>query len=357
MRNKRRAAARRRWLSNLAAGVVGLGLALVLAEGAARIAYPRWTEFNNLRFMDFTTVEGAPLAIGRPGFDGWFAQNNGDFRIPIRVNAFGLRNDEPVEAADGKLWALGDSFTFGWGVLHDEIFGAVAAARLGWNWYDVASPGADIEDYRHLLLRMPPSVHPRAVVLGLTIENDLRIYPAEGEAVAAPVGPAPSESSLLRQHWMATKHGLTEHSAFYNLMAQALKRIDSVNSLLVGLRLLEPANHGHHQFEESQLDAVLESSTAEIVRLRALVPPEVPFVVLLIPAREDLLDGDPFYRRQRLGMAERLTARGITVVDPFDAFAPEGVTRVHFAHDGHWSPLGHRLAGEAVARALAPSQP
>jgi len=343
MRNRRRAAARHRWWGNLAAGMIGFGLALVLAEGAARVAYPGWTDFNRQRFIDVTTVDGTALTLGRAGFEGWFAQNNGDFRVPIRLNAAGLRNDDPVEAATGRLWAVGESFTFGWGVIREDSFGAVAASRLGWNWYNVASPSATLEETRRLMLRMPAAVRPRAVVLGLPLGDELGRNPAEAPAAVG-----------LHASWLQLKHRLGERSAFYNLVVQALKRSDRVNTLLVGLQLVEPPRERHPPLPDSEIDAALDSSLEAIGRVQALVPAEVPFVVLLIPTRDDLLNSDPFYRRQRLGMIERLTAHGILVVDPSDAFLSAEKEQVYFAHDDHWTPLGHRLAGEAVARALAP---
>lgn len=343
MRNRRRRAGRSRRSGSVTAVAVGLVLAVLLAEAAARIAYPRWTEFNDRRFQEHASIEGRRLTVGKPGFDGWFAQNNGEFRVPVRLNAAGLRNDDPVEAADGRLWAVGDAFTFGWGVPRDETFAAIAAAKLGWDWYDIASPIADLEDDRALVRRIPAGARPRAVVLGLSVEDDLRLYPT---------GPDATRPSL-HGGWLRAKHVLIERSAFYNLIVHSLKRMDRLNRLLTDLRLIEPANQAPPAIADGQLAAVLESSADEVARLRTQLGPDVPLTVLLIPARAELRDGDPQARSQRQGIAERLTARGIAVVDPFDSLAPEGIAQLHFPHDGHWSPLAHRLAGEALARALA----
>jgi len=56
-------------------------------------------------------------------------------------------------------------------------------------------------------------------------------------------------------------------------------------------------------------------------------------------------------------MTTVLASRGIAVIDPYDRFVAAGFGPTHFAHDGHWSALGHRLAGEAAALWLAPRLP
>ena len=39
----------------------------------------------------------------------------------------------------------------------------------------------------------------------------------------------------------------------------------------------------------------------------------------------------------------------INTIDPISEFKAAGFKPRHFPHDGHWSPLGHKIAGDAVA--------
>ena len=48
-------------------------------------------------------------------------------------------------------------------------------------------------------------------------------------------------------------------------------------------------------------------------------------------------------------MRDALKARGIDFVDPAESFIREGLAATHFAHDGHWSTNGHKIAGSATA--------
>ena len=342
------------FLGNFLALTFGLLVSLVFAEIGARILYPRWDEFDSARFMMLVPVEGFPgVPIGRPGFDGWFSQNNGDFRAHIHVNELGLRNDEPPMAAAGRLWVVGDSFTFGWGVGRDEIFGAAAARQLGWEWYSVASPGTDVCGYRQLIARMPAEVKPRAVVLGLTIENDLAEYDCSASSAHAATAPVADLAASMATRLNEIKVFLTGHSALYNFGAAAAKKSPGLENLLIRLRLIASPHVEHSQFDPDRLEAVLDSTAAEIGRFRDMLPPGTPLVVTIIPARLELRDGAAFDRAEREGMVSRLTAMGIEVADPFAAFAAEGLARIHFAHDGHWAPLGHRIAGELTAEHLA----
>jgi len=337
-------------VGSLAAGVVLLAVAGLVAEGAARIAFPRWKEFNADRVQDKTDIAGlGAVTIGRAGFDGWIAQPNGDFRTHIRINAAGWRADEPAEAADGRLWVVGESFAFGWGVEAEETFGAVAARTLGLPVYGVASPAADLAVDRSLLARMPATAHPRAVVLGLSVETDLRDYDH-----AATAEPTP-RTLATRLH--DARETVAKRSALYTLVSQLVARVDGSNNAPAAVTAAGAASAAARTVDEGRVAAILESSLARIGQIRAALPAEVPLVVLVIPARDEVRGGDSTSRALRQGVVERLTAQGIAVADPFDALVAAGDAKVHFPHDGHWSPQGHRLAGDALARALAPLVP
>ena len=74
-----------------------------------------------------------------------------------------------------------------------------------------------------------------------------------------------------------------------------------------------------------------------------------PFAVLIAPARFEIRDRDPDYQKFRLEMVRALSARGIAVIDPIREFLSAGFQPTHFAHDGHWSALGHKIAARAAA--------
>ena len=332
--------------------LLGFSFFLGLGEVGMRLLYPQWSEFYSGRFIGRELVPGhSPTAIGKRNFNGHFAQNNGDFRVSIKINDFGLRNGEPVMAADGRIWIVGDSMAFGWGVEQSEMYSSIIKDLSGTPTYNVASPGTDICGYQSLIARMPKSVQPSGVILGLILENDIRVYDCRSEVArisTEPTGPLSANINLSQ-----LKSWLVKNSALYNAVTVSLKRVPAVLGVLKDLSLVKPEHVYKLTFDGAKVGQLAESVAQEISRTRAMLPSNIPFSVLLAPARFEIRDGDHLYRSLRLETAAALAAKGIDVIDPFPDFRNAGFAPTHFAHDGHWSPLGHKIAGENAANWLA----
>ncbi len=334
-------------LGALVALVVGTLIMGGVAEVILRLLMPHWNEFHSGHFIERTTVPGfRTVAIGRAGFDGHFAQNNGDFRHRIRINAFGLRNADPVSAAHERVWVVGDSMAFGWGVERDQTYTAILARESATGTYNVASPGTDVCGYQALVARMPEGLSPRAVVIGLILENDIADYDCAPKPAATKPEKGKSSSISLK----SIKEGLTGHSALYNFLAVAVKRVDVLSEALVAVGLIEGVHKEKHLFPPAEMVTRVRRTAEELAELAAMLPPAVPMAVLIAPARFEIRDDHPFYRDLRLSMVDALNRRGIQVIDPIAQFKEAGFAPTHFSHDGHWSPLGHEIAGKAAAK-------
>lgn len=336
-------------LAVLISVVLGVGLSEILL----RVVMPDWREFYSGRFMTGATAKGhVRVMTGRPGFDGYFSQNNGDFRVRLQLNDAGHRNTEPVATANGKIWTIGDSMTFGWGVEQSEMYSEVLEHRLGQPVYNLASPGADICGYQTMVARMPRAVLPRATIVGLILENDVRIYdcPAEARESATQRQDRPDSGggfSLLE-----IKQRATQISALYNFFAVSLKRVAVVQDFLVRVKLLSKPHAVNEGVAAEQLPALAASTVNELARLKSMLPESAPFLVAVVPTRFEIRDGTPIYRSLRSAVLGELARRGIAAVDLLPGFAIAGFGPTHFKHDGHWSALGHRIAGEALAVSL-----
>jgi len=332
------------WKGGLVALLIGLIFLAGVSEIVVRIVYPSWSEFFAGRFLTIENVPGhGDVAVGRKGFDGYFSQNNGDFRAHIKINEAGLRDDEPVSAADGRIWIVGDSMAFGWGVEADQMYSSVIADMLGAPTYNVASPGTNVCGYQALTARMPDAVKPRAVVVGLILENDLQSYDCAAYAKLEPrkldAGFSPASIKLF----------LTEHSALYNFFAVALKRVDVIREALIWIGAIKRSHAYRNLLAGQDIHAVAESTAAAVQDLKGMFDPQTPFVVLVAPSRFEIANNDPEFTAIRKAMIAALDARGLAYVDPVDAFKASGFTPTHLVHDGHWSALGHRIAAEAAA--------
>lgn len=341
----------------LAALSVGLVLTVVISEGIVRLTMPHWREFYNGWFMERVIVPGHGIVTtGRPGFNGYFSQNNGDFRVKIEINDAGLRNPDPVQASAGRIWFIGDSMAFGWGVKQQEMYSSVVGSVLGEPTYNVASPGTDVCGYQALFARMPKEAVPRAVVVGLILENDIRLYDCGAAARRAEV------KGLQQQNETPTsaielKIFLTRVSALYNFFAVVLKRVDVVREIFTKVGIIRSVRELRGVIPSDRVDESVSRTIHEITRLRAMLAPGTPFVVLVAPGRAELSGDNAYYRTIRLKIDAALKARGIPFVDPIGPFVKAGYRKIHFVHDGHWAPLGHRLAGELISRWLRDNLP
>lgn len=325
--------------------VVGTGL----CEIAARTLYPHWREFYSGRFMQREFVPGhGSVNVGRGGFDGYFAQSDGDFRVRITLNELGQRNPEPASAANGTIWVVADSFGFGWGVERNQTYAEVIERILQRPVYNLSSPGTDICGYQMLLARMPAKAKPAALIVGLTMENDVRRYSCKrGEGPHA--RPENGHTDDAEFSLTGVKRSLIANSALYNFFAVTLKRIEPVTEFLIFIGLVERPHAGREKFNTGDLARRVASTVDELLYLRSMVPKEIPFAVLVAPARFDVRDRDPIFSALRKNLRQEIRRRGIETIDPIDDFRAAGFSATHFAHDGHWLPLGHEIAGRRIA--------
>lgn len=339
------------WKGRLIALAVGLVLMAASAEGVLRISMPSWKEYYPGHFMHRVTVPGhASLYLGKPGYEGYFAQNNGDFRHIVRINDFGLRNDEPIDAADRRVWIIGDSMAFGWGVEREHMYSSVIARQFATPTYNIASPGTDACGYQGLAARIPDKIKPTAVIVGLILENDIRPYNCALRAKKEQ--PPPEIGNSKRSFGLEKLKGyLTSNSSLYNFLAVQLKRQAWINDALIAVGLLERPHKVRNLFPENQVETRTKATARELSKLRDRFP-GVPFAVLVAPARFEIRDDQPFYRKLRLEMIAELNRAGLNSIDPLQSFKTAGFRKTHFIHDGHWSPLGHEVAAQAVARWL-----
>jgi hypothetical protein len=100
---------------------LGILLGLLLAELGARIFLPHWGPTRAER-ADFWSYDDRLGWAHEKNQQGRF--DHPEFSVQVRINSHGQRDDEyPLARTDKKrMLVLGDSFGWGFGVEHDEIF-------------------------------------------------------------------------------------------------------------------------------------------------------------------------------------------------------------------------------------------
>jgi len=337
---------------SLLAFLIGCLILTGIAELTLRVIYPQWGDFSVNRFVQTEYVpDYGVVYTGRPGFDGYFAQNNGDFRVHIRINNAGLRNDEPVTVADKRVWLLGDSMTFGWGVEREEMYSSQLNSMLPIQTYNVASPGTDVCGYEALTKRMPNDVKPAGVIVGLILENDILSYDCQ----AKPMEIGRYEDWTPSLAWL--KVVLTSHSALYNFLSVSVKRVDVLREGLITIGAIKREHAYRSLPSEEQVRKNIESTANELQNLRNLYDLKTPFLIAVIPSRFEIINGDQAFKSLRVEILAALKVRGLPTLDLFPAFNQYPLLDTHFAHDGHWSPRGHQLAAETISTAFIKQLP
>lgn len=369
----------RRALLSLLLLLLGLLSALVLAEGAVRLLSPQ------ILLEDPDAFDHDPLLGGRlrPGFRGRFSSPEYDTRWEI--NGAGHRGPEPgVKVGDrARIVALGDSFTFGYGVESEEAWparleavlarrsgGAIEVVNLGVGGY-----GA-VQEVAWLAERLEAGLGPDLVVLGFYPGNDLsdsvrglaarRAREAGGApAGAAEAAPPPPSRSLRARRWLGRRlhlYSFVSERADALLLRLGLRSVVYPEEIEV-LRAPEPAPvaSGWRAVEEAL------AQLAALARERgfATVVAGIPMRHQVVPGSwervrrwhrdstgEDLSGVDLDAPQRRL--AEACGKAGLELIDLAPALRRAlDPARLYFSRDQHLTAAGH----ERVAAELAPRLP
>lgn len=315
--------------------LLALIVGLALAEGLTRLFLPA---FDPSGRFEFTHPVGT-LMLGTPGTVARQAKNTGDYDVPVRINAHGLRDDSDVATATpDDILVVGDSFTWGWGVAARDRFSSRLQALTGRRTFNLATP-TDIDGYA-ALLAYARSLGARAggVVVVVCMENDLRSYDLPPPAG----GTSPSDMPSVRE-WLAG------HSAFYLFALTVVHQTPWLRDLAVKAGLIVPNLEG---IARNDYDAGVIAASAD--RLQEIAR-RYRTLVVLIPSRALWTGGSRDVEdRIHKEFVAALRQRGIDVLDLRPLLEAKGTPLAyHFANDGHWNPAGHALAAEAISQHLA----
>jgi hypothetical protein len=344
----------------------------------------------------------------RPGGSAHFARR--EYSVDVKINSLGLRDPERgYEAAAGtfRILALGDSFVEAYSVSLDDTVTQVLERQLAPSCRaEVINGGtaAYSTDQEYLFYKTEGVRYGARVVALFFYYNDVffnwsehhfgtpkpQLVERDGalvlaEPVGTPAPPPPSAAaaaSVSPSAALAAANVASEGTRGSALVAFARDRLRKgaprAYQVLAHLGLWEPIVPAipHPQlkvYKRKNVPEIVEAWTLTrrilLELAREVAAHDARLVVVYVPSRMEVNDADWDATRMTYGMEPPLWDRGAVLEEVQKAARAAGVplldltgpmrradsllgAKPYYTFDGHWTPLGHRIAAEQLERFL-----
>lgn len=357
--------AQRRRAHSLVAGLAISAVTLVFCLVAIEVLGFVWEQNTAQGPLGWTLVGARRLRLERHGSDAqpyYMFKPSDDYDwsgIPVHISSNGFRTPEfviPKPAGTVRILNLGDSVAFGWQVRQDETYGKqleqMLNARNDGKHYEVinaGTPGWGTEDERNFLLQEGLSYQPDVVLLDITLVND--IYGGMAEA-------GQSEAPTLT-NWMR------DHSYIWPMLTTQGRLLFSKQKGPEAIPVLNPPRDPAAYFPLSETDPRWSAWWRTIDDMHAVLDQRgVKLVLTPFPTAFQFAPDNPHPDVPQRVIRQRAAVAGIQVVDVLPVYR-QACREAADACQGfvnllsvdvwmHPSPLGHRLAAEAIRDAYVP---
>jgi hypothetical protein len=322
---------------------VSLVICVALLELAVRRLFPYFRPSAQIPFR----LAAKGMALGPAGQTVRMATPKGDYNLALRFNEAGFRDGKALPEATAADWfALGDSYTMGWGVEEEERFSNRLEQEFKTNGisarvFNIAIPDNIIGYGRLLHYAESRGAKVSQLIVGLCMENDLMDY-RDGKGAWDLIDLPSSSRKEAAREW------LKKHSALYIAASYELQRIPLTRSLLhkIGIARSIDELTGHNEWDET----VLKTSRDELVKLVA----GREALILIIPSR-NLWHGDYIQTERRVHetFVRMLREAGLNVLDLKPSLEASGdPLSCYFKSDPHWNARGHAVAGQELFKVV-----
>lgn len=384
MAGSEKAGRRRRWPRRVAGLAGGLLIGLALAECGARLAWrverPAGAEAGAVG--EGESIHGPHMRLDpelgfrlEPGFSAVVVEP--ETRAQVRINRYGMRgpDPDPTRAPRERWMVLGDSFVSALQVEQDETFVALLDGGMD---AEVLNAGVDAYStyqatrwYRRIDERLPAD----QVLLVFYVGNDPidNLRGLDFTASPEPDGLRGKDYAAILAERYRARHPLLRHSRLYSR-----------------LRLRWGLLHSPHDNEEFQFEvtyhtvaaflglgvgegALLEATGDALGELRdtatargdRLLVALAPDLSQIDPADREVWTSEMRRRGQDPGDAapDAITGAVVELLDelgvqhcdlsPALAAAEAGGEACYYRINRHWTPAGHRVVADELARCMA----
>ena len=382
-------------LGRLALVASGVLFALIMLEIGFRILYPdpspklvnQGLRFDNTLGLAFT-----------PGVEGWNTSLRGEYSTYVTINNKGLRGREYAYTGRDntfRILMLGDSFTAGLQVPETQTFSKLLEARLRQQFpktnievINAGVVGYGTDNELASFTREGYKYRPNLVLLAFFTGNDLTdniwraLYTVEnGQLVFTP--PQQRRESIAQTgsaQATALKKARTflyTHSRLYSvsielLTLSAVKQIPALVDWLTAIGLVEitrpMVNYGNfYAFRYLPQEAWLTTEALLVELNKEVEAHNSQLVVAILP---DEADVDPQRRQEIIESYANLTKEEalsgpmpstrlaqtsqrknilhVELLPALQTYLRQNNQPLYYKYDGHWTPAGHTVAGQAI---------
>ena len=300
--------------------------------------------------------------------------------VSITINDWGFREELPLSAA--QVVALGDSFTFGWGVDADRTWVKRLAALRKTPIYNLgvhdASPRQELELLKFLLAGDDPAIKPRRVLWTIYEGNDLE---DDYEELAPPPPSLSLVEGTLLEPFLRLPYVIKKEAVVTKIRRGTIRWRDAsagsgevVDGVALASPLFESARLGRKLFYRQNVDLVQEPESyvrthpnrakleGVFAEMGALARRDGFGVTVVLAPTDARLQGR-YFEGFPAGsptphfldfVTELARVQGFGVVDLLAALQPlAGERLLYFRDDDHWNEDGHAAVAAILATEAA----
>lgn len=350
---------------------------LWLASGSTASACPNWdtSGFENSQTFSATHAHYEPMSVVK--------HCQPEYNYEYHINRSGFR-DHKYYQAKTTILAVGDSFTFGFGVKDDEAFPALIGAHNAGMW------GMSFNTQYKAFQRDIDLVHPKIVVWGIYPPHIISMMPGLwSENIPGDRTLLVAESTTLKKILAAIPFQNLDKSSLIKLLFKDLGikqiRFDGAKldlhrdgyqtkeAILFNRNISNTKYTDSEKINESlgkDREAVLQNMQEYFTGAKEIAERnKIKLLFFTIPSRLNLRlhDGTanmPSYENASIDpslpatlVTSAIEKAGFSKADVLDLgelaqFQSGGWAKFYFKIDAHWNPEGHKLVAEALLEKL-----
>ncbi len=349
----------------------GLVVGVVAGEAGFRLARPDdavellYNAPDNAPNGMYTT-DATVYAIPTPGFQG--TQKSLGYSTELRINQLGLRGPEVGEKDRPRYLAAGDSFTMAAQVTEAETFVGRLSEDMEW---EVLNSGVDgygtyqaLERYKQLDERLDLDGVILTFFVGNDVHDNVRWPNVQQEARRMRPGQPLSRRPVGAVHGFLYKRSALYAALQMWLRRRSMARPDTperhrwVSELMLFMREGGGVLGAQIPHTERALRALSQEVNAHGDTLMvAIAPPAFQIETERLNATFSLVGLDPSHATPDAvsnavrDVLQRNNIAHCDLVDPLRR-AHQAGREMYLQYDGHWSPKGHAVVADVMAKCL-----